>query len=167
MSEYLSCDLVSPTEYTAGEELSFNLHFEAPGDTVPQKFYILGALYTDTTYLSGTLFGLLKAAEVDYAVNSDTYISLWELEPEEVVDLPCRLTLDRSDCILALFLMKMAGDAPNLDTDEVVDQVQVQLASPVPAWEQITQSMIPVVGVVMVLALVGMMVSGMFRGEFR
>ncbi len=167
MSEYISWDIMSPVEYAAGEELSFNLHFEAPGDTVAQKFYILGGLYLDTTYLSGTLFGLLKAAEVDYAVNSDTYISLWELEPEESVDLPCRLTFDRSDCTLALFLMRMVGDAPNLDTDEVVDQVQVQLASPVPVWEQITQSLVPMVGGVMVLAMVGIMASGIFKEGFR
>jgi len=160
----LSWDLTSPVEYTAGEELSFNLHFEAPE---AGRYYVLGGLYTDTTYISGSLFGLLKAAEVDYAVNSDTYISLWELEPGEAVDLPCQLTFDHSDCTLALFLMKMAGDAPDLETDEVVDQVQAELSSPVPVWEQITQSMIPVVGMVMVLALVGAMVSGMFKGGLK
>ena len=163
MSEYLSWDLVSPTEYTAGGELSFNLHFEAPEDVVAQKFYILGALYTDTTYISGSLFGLLKAAEVDYAVNSGTYISLWKLEPGEAIDLPCRLTFDRSDCTLALFLMKMAGDTPSLEADEVVDQVQVRLASPVPVWEQITQSLVPMVGGVMVLGMMGIMMWEVFK----
>jgi len=160
MGEYLSWDLVTPVEYTAGEELSFNVHFEAPE---AGRYYVLGALYTDTTYISGSLFGLLKAAEVDYAVNSGTYISLWELEPGEAVDLPCRLTFGRSDCTLALFLMKMAGDAPDLETDEVVDQVQVQLASPVPVWEQITQSLVPVVGVVMMLGMMGIMMWEAFK----
>jgi len=160
MGEYLSWDLVSPTEYTAGGELSFDLHFEAPE---AGRYYLLGALYTDTTYLSGTLFGLIKAAEVDYAVNSNTYISLWELETEEAVDLSCRLTFNRSDCMMALFLMKMAGDIPSLETDQVIDQVQVQLVSPVPVWEQITESMIPVVGGVMVLAMMGIMMWEAFK----
>ena len=165
MGEYLSWDLVGPVEYSAGEELSFNLHFEAPGDTVAQNFYILGALYTDTTYISGSLFGLLKAAEVDYAVNSDSYITLWELEPGESVDLLCRLTLDRSDCTLALFLMRMTGDTPSLEADEVIDQVQVQLTSPVPTWIQITQTVVPFVGVAMALGMVAIMVKGVFGHE--
>jgi len=156
----LSWDVTSPVEYTAGSELSFNLHFE-PSEA--GRYYVLGALYLDSTYESGSMFGLLKADGVDYAVNSDTYVSLWELGPEEAVDIPCRLTLDRSDCTLALFLMMMAGDNPDLGMDEVVDQVEADLVSPVTAWEGITQDIIPVVGGIMVLALVATMASSMFR----
>jgi len=161
----LSWDLVSPVEYSAGEELSFNLHFEAPGNTIAKKFYILGALYTDTTYISGSLFGVLKAAEVDYGVNNATHMSLWELEPEEVVELPCRFILNRSNCSLALFLMRMVGDEVNLDDDEEVTHILVQLTTPVPIGEELIQSIIPIVGLVLVLGITIPMIIGMLKEE--
>lgn len=155
----LSWDVVGPLDYAAGEEIDFNLHFEAPINTTAKKFYILGGLYTDTTYISGSLFGILKAADIDYGVNSDTYMSVWELEPEEVVDLPCKLILNRTNCLLALFLMEMVGDAVDLDNDIEVAQVTVQLAAPVSIWEQFG----PLIGTVLVLSMLGVMVSGMFK----
>lgn len=153
----LSWDLVSPVSYDTSQELSFNLHFEAPANTGAKKFYLMGALYTpDGTYISGTLFGILKAAEVDYGVNDATYISLWELEPEEAVDLPCRFILNRTNCLLALFLMRMVGDEPSIDNDEVVAQIQAQLTAPQTVWEQIQD----VIGQnVMPLAAMGLMLG--------
>lgn len=161
-------DLVSPVEYSAGEELTFDLHFEAPADTEAEKFYILGGLYTsDGTYISGSLFGILKAAEVDYGVNSATYLSLWELEPEEEVNLPCRLILGRTNCLLALFLMKMVGDEPSIDADEQIAEIQAELTAPRTAWEEmqdiISQNIVPITTGVIVLGMVGMMSYGMFK----
>ena len=158
----ISTDLVSPVEYTAGQELSFNLHFEAPADTEAKKFYIMGGLYTDTTYISGSIFGVLKVAEVDYGVNDATYMSIWELDPEQAVDLPCKFIFNRSNCLLALFLRRMVGDEPSLDDDEDLAQVSVQLTAPVPVsiWEQIT----PLVSVVFLLGMVAMMVPAMKKG---
>ena len=157
----ISTDLVSPVGYTAGQGLGLNLHFEAPADTVATKLYILGALYTDTTYVSGSLFGVLKAAGVDYGVNDAACVSIWELNPEQAVDLPCRFILDRTNCLLGLFLMRMVGDIPNLDSDEQLAQISVQLAAPVPIsiWEQTT----PLITVVFALGMVGMMTRGMFK----
>ncbi|MBA7515081.1 hypothetical protein ES705_07119 [subsurface metagenome] len=160
----LSWDLVSPLEYTAGQEIDFNLHFEAPANTEAKKFYVLGGLYTDTTYISGSLFGILKAAEVDYGVNSTTYMSVWELDPEESVELPCKFTLNRSNCLLALFLMEMVGDEVDLDNDVEVAQIQVQLTAPVPVEEEIMVSVIPFIGGVMLLGMMAMMMRGMFKG---
>ena len=157
----LSWDLVSPVTYTAGEELSFDLHFEAPADTEAGRYYLLGALYSDTTYISGTLFSILKAAEVDYGVNDPTYMSVWELEPEEVVDLPCRFTFDRSNVILGLFLMKMVGTEPSLDADEQVASLSVQLSSPAPPVT--IESLLPMVGMVMVLGMLGFMMYQAFK----
>jgi len=160
----LSSDLVSPIEYSAGEEIDFNLHFEAPSNTTEKKFYILGGLYTDATYISDSLFGILKAADVDYGVNSATYMSVWELDPEESVDLPCKFIINRSDCLMALFLMEMVGDEVDLDNDVEVAQILIQLtapAAPVPIWETI----VPVVGLVVVLGLVTPMVRDMFKGK--
>lgn len=163
----LSWDLASPLEYTAGEEISFNLHFEAPANAVAEKFYLLGGLYTDTTYLSGTLFGILKAAEVDYGVNDPAYLSIWELEPEEAVDLPCKFILNRSDCLLVLFLMKMVGETPSLDDDEELAQIQVQLTALIPIEEEIpgmiTQFVIPLAILGMTFGIVGVLGRGMFK----
>lgn len=147
----LSWDLTSPLSYAVGEELILNLHFEAPANTTPKKFYILGGLYIDTTYISDSLFGILKAAEVDYGINSTTYMSLWALEPGEGVDLPCKLALNHSDCLLALFLMRMVGDEVSLGSDEVVAQVSAQLAAPKPNWGQIqdaiSRNIIPIAAI--------------------
>lgn len=163
----LSSDLVSPIEYSAGEELNFNLHFEAPADTEAEKFYVLGGLYTDTAYVSSSLFGILEAAEVDYGVNDLTYISIWELEPEEVVDLPCRFILNRTNCLLALFLMRMLGDEPSLDEDEQVAQIQAELTAPQTVWEQlsdvISQNIVPIALVGMMVGMVAVMGRGMFK----
>lgn len=165
----LSSDLVSPVEYTAGNELDFNLHFEAPSNTEAEKFYILGCLYTNTTYLSGSLFGILRPAEVDYAINDPAYISIWELEPGEGVDLPCKFILSGSNCLLVLFLMRMVGDEPSLDDDEELAQIQTQLTAPVPVEEGIvtviTQSIIPLAAIGLVLGIVGFMARGMFKGD--
>lgn len=37
-----SWDIVSPVDYAAGVELDFNLHFEAPADIEPGRYYCLG-----------------------------------------------------------------------------------------------------------------------------
>lgn len=160
----LSWDLASPLEYTAGQEIDFTLYFEAPANTAAKKFYLLGGLYTDTTYISGSLFGILKAAEVDYGVNSATYMSLWELDPEEAVELPCKFIFNRSNCLLVLFLMEMVGDEVDLDNDIEVAQILVQLTTPIPIEEEITQSVIPFVGGVLLLGMLGIMMRGMFKG---
>ncbi|GAJ10519.1 unnamed protein product, partial [marine sediment metagenome] len=119
----LSWDLVGPVEYSANQELDFNLHFEAPSNTTAKKFYIIGGLYTNTTYISGSLFGILKAEEVDYGVNNAAYMSLWELDPEGGIELPCKFIINRSDCLLVLFLMEMVSDEPELDNDVEVAQI--------------------------------------------
>jgi hypothetical protein len=165
--ELLSWSLVSPVEYAAGQELSFNVHFEAPADMEAKKFYILGGLYTDTTYTSGSLFGILKAADVDYGVNDPVYLSVWELEPGVAVDLPCRFILNQTNCLLALFLMRIVGDAPNLDSDEQMAQIQAQLAVPRTAWEQIqdiiSRDIVPLTAAALMLGMIGLIGREMVR----
>lgn len=157
----ISWDLVSLVDYTAGNELEFNLHFKAPANTTAKKFYILGGLYTDTTYISGSLFGILKAAEVDYGVNSTTYISVWELDPEEEVELSCKFIINKSNCLLALFLMEMVGDEVDLNNDIEIAQISVQLVAPVPVsiFDQIT----PLISVAFLFGIIGIMMKGMFK----
>ena len=158
----LSWDLTSPLDFVIGGELSFNLHFEAPANTTAKKFYIVGGLYTDTTYIPGSLFGILKVAEVDYGVNDVTYSSIWELEPDEVVELPCRFTFNQTNCLLALFLMRMVSDIPNLDSDEQIAQIQTQLTAPKTILEEIG-NIFPYIAAAMTLVLVGLVVSGLFK----
>lgn len=157
----LSWDLVSPVEYTLGEELIFDLHLEAPANTEAENFYVMGALYTDTTYITDSIFGILKAAEVDYAVNNATHMTLWELNPEQAVELPCRFIFNQSNCLLALFLMRMVGDEPSLDDDVEVAQISVQLVAPVvvPIWEQI----MPLISMALMFAIILPMTKGMFK----
>lgn len=158
---YLSWDLESPVEYQAGQELQFTLHFSAP-EAVPRKrkYYVLCALYTkDLVYISGTLFPVYVPPGVDYGIGSTEYASVWELEPGRSVDLPCRLTLDRSDVVLGLFLFKMVGDVPSLGVDEEVASVSAELVSPAPPWT--IESAVSVAGMVMVLGMLGFMMYGM------
>jgi len=149
----LSWNIVSPMEYTPGEEISFSLHFEAP---VAGRYYLLGALYIDIYHPPSTIFGVRNG------VNDPAYTSVWELGAAEAVDLPCRFMLDRTNCLLALFLMRMAGDEVNLDGDEKIAQVQAQLAAPVPE-KQIMQTVVPIVGGVMLLGLVAVTMHTMFK----
>lgn len=129
---YLSWDLGAQVEYQAGQELQFILHFSAPE---AKKFYLLGALYTkDLAYIPGTIFGIFQPPGTDYGTGSTEYVTVWELEPEESVDLPCRLTLNRSDVVLGLFLFRMEGDTPSLDVDEDIAVVSVELVSPTLPW---------------------------------
>ena len=164
----LSSDLVSPVEYTAGNELDFNLHFEAPVNTEAEKFYVIGGLYTsDGDYIADTVFGILKVAEVDYAVNDITYTSVWELEPEESVDLPCKFILGQSNCLLVLFLMRMVGDEASIISDEEVAQIQVQLVAPVPVGEDISgiiTSIMPLIAMGLMFGMVAMMMPMMKKG---
>lgn len=158
----LSWDIVDPVEYTADQELSLNLHFEAPADTEAGYFYVLGGLYTaDAIYIPDTRFGVLKAAEVDYGVNDLTQMSLWELEPEQGVDLPCRFTLDRSGVTLGLFLTRMVGDEPSLENDEEIAQIQVRLVAPVSILTVIMPMMIMVMMMAMIMPIMGEAVSGL------
>ena len=121
----LSWDIESPVEYQAGQELQFTVNFTAPGDG---KSYLMGALYSsDLSYISGTLFGLLKVAGADYAVNGTTYMSYWDLKEGESVELPCKLTLDRTNVVLGLFLFQMEGDTASLGVDEEVDALSAAL----------------------------------------
>lgn len=127
---YLSWDLVSPTEYTAGEELECIVGFTAPED---DTYYLIGALYTSgLEYISGTLFGVLLPEGATYAVNSVEYTSLWEMVAGEVGELPCKLTFNRSDVVFGLFLMRLTGTEPSFDDDEEITSLSIQLASPTP-----------------------------------
>lgn len=164
----LSSDLVSPIEYTAGNELDFNLHFEAPANTEAKKFYLLGGLYTlEGNYIADTVFGILKVADVEYAVNDTIYASVWELEPEESVELPCKFILNQSDCLLILFLMRMVGDEASIIDDEEIAQIQVQLVAPVPIGEDIPgiiTSIMPLIAMGLMFGMVAMMMPMMKKG---
>lgn len=141
---YLSWNLGAQVSYQAGQELQFTLHFSAPE---AGKYYILGALYTkELVYIPGSMFSIYVPEGVDYGTDSTSYASVWELLAGESVDLPCRLTSDLSDVVLGLFLFKMQGDVPSLDTDEQVASVSAELVSPVPAWGSVTQIAAMVLG---------------------
>ena len=125
---YLSSDLASPKEYQAGSVLQLTLNFTTPQDG---NYYLLGALFTnDLDYIDGTLFGILVAEGVDYAVNDPQQTSLWQLVADESAELGCRFTFDQSDIVLGLFLVKMAGEAPSLADDEEIGSLSAQLVSP-------------------------------------
>lgn len=148
---YLSWDLPSQVEYLAGQELQFTLQFLAPEGSLA-KYYTVGALYTkDFAYIPNTLFSIYVPPDHDYAIGSTQYVSLWELNPGESVSLPCRLTLDRSDVILGLFLFEMEGDTPIIGVDEEIWSVSTELVSPVPAYV----SIVDIATMVIALALTG------------
>lgn len=161
---YLSWDLESPVEYQAGQELQFTLHFVAPEAVWPRKgkYYILGALYTTAlTYIPGTIFAIYVPPSVEYGIGSTEYTSVWELEPEESVDLPCRLTLSRSDVVLGIFLFRIEGDEPSLGVDEEIASVSAELVSPTPPWT--LGSIMSVVAAVMVLGMLGFVMYQAFK----
>lgn len=127
MADELSWDLTSPVTYAAGEALECTLAFTAPSDG---KYYLMGMLYTaELVYIEGTLFGVLLPEGGAYAINDAGYLSLWEMEADDEKELPCKFTLDRSDVILSIFLMKLEDEDPDLAVDEEIGSVSVSLSS--------------------------------------
>ena len=122
----LSWDLGAETGYQAGEELEAIVTFstsEAGG------YYLLGGLYdTDGNFIDGTLCGLVATGS-GYTVNSPTETGLWELGAGEDIELACRLTFDRTEVILGLFLMKMVGEAPSLENDKEIGSIATGLSA--------------------------------------
>ena len=162
MQELLTWDLVSPVEYASGQELQFTLHFSAPEVGGQRKYYLLCALYTkDLVYISGTLFSIYVPPGIEYGIGSTQYASVWELAAGESVDLPSRLTLDRSDVVLGLFLFRMEGETPSLGVDEEIASISAELVSPVPPWTM--ESMMSMVAVIMVLGMLGFVMYEAFK----
>lgn len=154
---YLSWDLTSPVTYKAGEELECAISFTAPEDGT---YYLMGALYTtNLEYIPGTIFGILLPEDADYAVNSTQYTSIWEMEAEEEKELPCKFTFSRTDVVLGLFLMKMAGVEPSLEDDEQIGAVSTTLSSGVIRIVDISTMM---TGLIMV-AMIGMIIPMALR----
>ncbi len=156
----LSWDLVSPVEYEAGQELGFNLHFEAPEGISAEEYYVLGGLYDVSVYMPDSIFGVLIPAGANYGVNGSTHMSTWRLEPGQAVDLPCKFAFSRTDLVMALFLMRKVGDEPSLDGDEQIAQVQVQLNAPKTLMEQIPDMISPLIAMMVVVGMMGMMTKG-------
>ena len=153
---YLSWDITSPKKYTAGNVLALTLTFTAPEKG---NYYLLGALYdSEGNYISGTLFGVLVPEGSDYAINNAQHSSLWELEEDEETELPCQFILDRSNVVLGLFLMEMAGDEPSLENDEEIDSLSVVLNSPA-AEVDIGQLMM----MAMAIMMLGMVMATAFK----
>lgn len=153
----LSCDLASSTEYPAGADLPLTLYFYAPD---AGGFYLLGALYsTEGVYIPGTTFGVVEDEE-GCGVASGTKARLWSLTGGEDLLLPCRFAFDRSDVVLGLFLLRLAGDEINLATDTVEGQLAVALVMPASPVEVIA-GMSPAL-----LLLTGMMTI-MMEGVFH
>jgi len=100
------------------------------------------------------MFGVLLPEGATYAVNDPTLASLWVMEADESKDLECRFTLDRSNVTLGLFMLKMIGEAADLNVDEQVGQVQTALTGP--AGFDISQLMMPLVLVGMMGAMIPM-----------
>jgi len=123
----LQCDLVSPASYDVGDVLEFNITITAPVDG---SYYVVGGLCDESMVLiPGTMFSLLQfgvGADI-YAVNSDTYCSIWELEEDEEAVIPCQLQLDRTNETLFLTLVKMAGTEPSIAVDTEVLTVTASL----------------------------------------
>jgi len=121
-------DLSAEVTYNAGEELPFGLVLTAPS---AGKYYLLGALYTSSAeFIPGTMFGILFTEGLEHCVNDPQHSSLWELDEGEEVNLPCIITLDRTNVILGIFMMRMAGDEPSLDDDEQAGTLAATLSGP-------------------------------------
>jgi len=148
---YLSWNLAEETEYRARTELELTVSLTLPRDG---SFYLLGGLFTPDTlnYIQGTLFGVLVPEGADYGVNDPNWVSIFNGSQGESLDLPCRLTLDRTDVVLGLFFLEMKGEAPDLAVDEEVGALSTRLVRP--AGLDIGQLMTAV----LIVAMMGMIV---------
>jgi len=121
----LAWDLPTSVSYQAGQELRATLSLTA---SEAGNYYLLGFLFDQSgNVIQDTMFGVLLPEGATYAVNDPTLASLWVMEADESKDLECRFTLDRSNVTLGLFMLKMIGEAADLNVDEQVGQVQTAL----------------------------------------
>lgn len=153
LQTYLSWNLEAETQYQAGAELQATMSFKLPSDG---NYYLLGALYTPDTqeFVPGTLFGVVVPEGADYGVNDPDRVSVFTGNEGESLDLPCRFAFDRTDVILGLFFLKMAGESPDLSADEEVGIVSTRLVKP--AGLDITQLIMPLLLVAMIVPVMGM-----------
>jgi len=125
MSDELSWDLGSITTFNAGNVLETTVTVVAPESGT---YYLVGALYdTSLNYISNSLFGVLQSEVGGTAVNSPTHVSLFDLSEDEELSLDCMFTLNRTSCILALFLYKLGDSEPDLSVDEQIASVSTSL----------------------------------------
>lgn len=130
MGDYLSWDLISSVEYEAGDKLELNLQIHAPNiGRRKEAFYVVGALYTAAmSYIADTLFYIFVPPGVTYGSNDVSLTTVWELEPDESMSLPCQLTLDRSGVVLGMFLFRVEEHIPSIGVDEQIDAISVILS---------------------------------------
>lgn len=148
---YISTDLVSPVTYDPGGVLEFELSFTAPE---AGNYYLLGALYDSSrNYISGSLFGVLLSEDKTYMFNSSEQTKPWELGEGDTMTLSCKFSFARSDTIMGLFLMKMAGSAPSLDDDEEAGSVAVSLE----AYRLVQLDLTAFMSLIVVAGMVGIM----------
>ncbi len=95
----------------------------------------------------------------DITVNDPQYTSIWTMAQGESVEIICRLTLDRTDVVLGLFLVQMSGEAPSLADDIEVGALSAELVTPAAGtgFDQVFGAMVSVMmlGMVMPLTLKG------------
>jgi len=157
----LSWDLGSLVSYEAGAELEAAVEFDVPEDAT---YYLIGALYTtELAYIAGTMFGVLIPTGEDYGVNSPGDQTAWEMEEDEEKELDCKFTLDRTNVILGLFLVKMLGYEPDWTTDAVVSSITTSLsgaAVPAPSIGIDIDSMMNLMITMMIVVMMMKMMVG-------
>lgn len=128
MTKELAWSLGATVPYTVGETLSTSVRITAPEAGI---YYVVGALYSlELTMYIGTLFGLLQEPDTLIADNDPFTLSIFSLEEEEELGLTTEFLLNRTGCVLAIFLYRMERDMPDLGEDVMVYSVSVSLVSP-------------------------------------
>ncbi len=150
----IAVDLLSSVTYTAGEELAFRMT-----TTVPEtgNYYVLGGLYdSNFNFIPGTLFGVLLPSGEIYASNSQGQMTTWALLEGETEEIECKFVLDRTNVLVGLFLMKMAGEEASLDDDEQISSTTIALVG---AEEAVTIEVTSALGAVVVVGMMAMMIK--------
>lgn len=162
MADELQTNLAASVAYNAGEVLPLTLTITPPSDG---KYYVMGALYDENLVLIiGTQFSLFLWGAVgeQVGVNSDSFVSIFELEEAEVREVSCQFQFQQSNATLGLILYKMSGEVAAPDFDTQIDEVVCSLIGselPSEGFGGVIDFAIPI----MMLGMVVVMFSGMTK----
>jgi len=163
----LHWDLGTTVLYEAGQLIRGNVEIENPSEGYVDTFdtYLWGVLCdAEGNPIEGTMFSLIWNGSLGYAeaVFGDPLPSptIWEVSPTvPTKTIPIGLEFDRTNVFLVLNWCERAGAGIDIDEDPVFGTLVTALSEPPSMMEQ----MMPMIGMVMVLGVLGAVMRSMTK----
>ena len=150
----LSWDLASSMQYTPGASIQGTFTLTVTEADAGKPVYILGCLYdlSSGVPIAGTEFVLYWDDSLTQMLSQAGLTPVVkDLPAAGSYELPFSLAFNRTDVRLHVWMLERVGDEPDPDTDTILDILTTDLR----AAPSVIEQMMPLIGLVMVLGLVG------------